>query len=602
MFFFGAIEQQREDIGTVVPANLYNELEFLVRATAAGQLPPGFVNPDHPRIGEQPGGLLTYSFKGTAQLNNAHSLMFRYAGQHENRDSVTWTLNNDDGQPDDFTIDAYSAVGQHSWVLGNNGLNQITGQVNHVDYLADVWSRATRRALHAGLPHRRHLRASPDLSAVNTGAGGDAGTLADRYVSTSSRTMCRCSAAITRFKFGVNFNRLYHLGILNGNEHYATLTFFDDPSVIFNNTNGRYPQGFRTPGIVRQWQQANGGAINGQRLLGGYPATRASVLDMVPGRLARDVATDAEPRRSLRRRFEPDGRGPLRDQRHAAGARSDRHPYGGYPKTPKLDISPRVGFAYDLRVTAGASCAAATASTSTSTTRRGRGRHHLTGAAAAERTRDVDEHGHRRRPARHVPARHRPAAAAAHRGQQAPARVAGSVDRRRHGRSPHPPGACRLRARADGEHDGVRRLHARRGAQRKAPDEHQSDHQRPAPAGQRFPAGVWRRQLPLRREDPGGHQQVAVRRADRPVQAPHAADDGAGALHAGGRLLVRRLDREPFRRGSGRRIGTSRLPTANGDRTVPTNATGSCSRASSRRRMECSCLPWCSGPAHGPTT
>jgi outer membrane receptor protein involved in Fe transport len=33
---------------------------------------------------------------------------------------------------------------------------------------------------------------------------------------------------------------------------------------LVNNTNGRYPQGFRTPGIVRQWQQANGGAINGQ--------------------------------------------------------------------------------------------------------------------------------------------------------------------------------------------------------------------------------------------------------------------------------------------------------------------------------------------------
>jgi hypothetical protein len=33
---------------------------------------------------------------------------------------------------------------------------------------------------------------------------------------------------------------------------------------FLNNTNGRYPQGFQTPGIVRMWQQANGGAINGQ--------------------------------------------------------------------------------------------------------------------------------------------------------------------------------------------------------------------------------------------------------------------------------------------------------------------------------------------------
>lgn len=31
----------------------------------------------------------------------------------------------------------------------------------------------------------------------------------------------------------------------------GSITFFDDPDVIVNNTNGRYPQGFRTPGIVR---------------------------------------------------------------------------------------------------------------------------------------------------------------------------------------------------------------------------------------------------------------------------------------------------------------------------------------------------------------
>ena len=33
--------------------------------------------------------------------------------------------------------------------------------------------------------------------------------------------------------------------------------------MILSNSNGRYPQGFQTPGIVPQWQQANGGAVNG---------------------------------------------------------------------------------------------------------------------------------------------------------------------------------------------------------------------------------------------------------------------------------------------------------------------------------------------------
>ncbi|MGH9254304.1 MAG: carboxypeptidase regulatory-like domain-containing protein, partial [Vicinamibacterales bacterium] len=263
MFFFGALEQAIEDLNRFVPERQYNELAVLVRATSAGQLPPGLVNPDHPRIGSQPFGLLTYSLKGNLQLTNEHALMARYAGQHEGRDSVTWNTNNDDGQPDDFTIDAFSAVGQHNWVLGNTGLNQITVQANHVDYLADVWSRATGEHYTRDFPNVNVFSPRLAFPLVNTGAGGDAGTLANRWVFQVKDDVSLLQGNHA-FKFGVNFNRLYHLGILNGNEHYATLTFFDDPSTIFNNTNGRYPQGFRTPGIIRQWQQANGGVVNGQ--------------------------------------------------------------------------------------------------------------------------------------------------------------------------------------------------------------------------------------------------------------------------------------------------------------------------------------------------
>jgi hypothetical protein len=347
IFFFGAIEQQREDAGKFVPENLYNEFEVLVRATNAGQLAPGFVNPDHPRIGEQPGGLLMYSLKGTAQLNGAHSLMFRYAGQRENKDSVTWLLNNDDGQPDDFSIKAYSAVGQHSWVLGNNGLNQITGQVNHIDYLADVWSRATGEHYTRDFPNVNIFAPRLMFPAVNTGAGGDAGTMADRYVFQIKDDMSLLTGNHA-LKLGVNFNRLYHLGILNGNEHYATLNFFDDPSVIFNNTNGRYPQGFQTPGIVRQWQQANGGAVNGQ----GYWADTLNTAHQFSTWFQDDWRATPQLTLNLGVRYDVDLN--LMDEENfemnatRQALESIGSPFGGYPKTPKLDISPRVGFAYDL--------------------------------------------------------------------------------------------------------------------------------------------------------------------------------------------------------------------------------------------------------------
>jgi len=110
MFFFGAIEQQSEKKGQFVSDSIYNQLEALVGAMKRGQIPAGYVYEQHPRIGMTPGGLRMYSVKANAQLNNAQSLMFRYAGQNEGRDAVTWTTNNDNGQPDNFTIDAFSAV------------------------------------------------------------------------------------------------------------------------------------------------------------------------------------------------------------------------------------------------------------------------------------------------------------------------------------------------------------------------------------------------------------------------------------------------------------------------------------------------------------
>src|SRR5206468_10046622 len=39
-------------------------------------------------------------------------------------------------------------------------------------------------------------------------------------------------------------------GIIGGGSPGA-INFFDDPSTIVNNTNGKYPLGFRTPGAVR---------------------------------------------------------------------------------------------------------------------------------------------------------------------------------------------------------------------------------------------------------------------------------------------------------------------------------------------------------------
>jgi hypothetical protein len=170
MVFFGAVEQQQEHQGIFVPQDLYAQLDALVPQLAAGRLPLGSINPNHPRELNLPRHLRMFTAKGNAQLNNKQSLMVRYAGQDEARDAVTWPAanNNDNGQPDNMSIKAFSVVAQHSYVLGNAGLNQITGQMNQMDYLADVVDAVTGKH-YARLSERRPARPASGVSVRDHG-------------------------------------------------------------------------------------------------------------------------------------------------------------------------------------------------------------------------------------------------------------------------------------------------------------------------------------------------------------------------------------------------------------------------------------------------
>src|ERR1044071_3826637 len=131
VFFFGAVEQMREDTALPVPDAQYNPLELLANAARAGLISRDLVFQDHPRFGQTPGRLRMMSFKGNAQLNNAQSVMVRVALQRDLKDAVTWTTNNDMREVNDAKITAQSVVVQHGLVFGSRGLNQLTAHVNH---------------------------------------------------------------------------------------------------------------------------------------------------------------------------------------------------------------------------------------------------------------------------------------------------------------------------------------------------------------------------------------------------------------------------------------------------------------------------------------
>ena len=71
------------------------------------------------------------------------------------------TPNNDLREPEDSFQHFWSAVAQHGWVLGNRGLNQITGQVNHHDRLSDVHSDITGEHYTRDFPNVNYLPAPP---------------------------------------------------------------------------------------------------------------------------------------------------------------------------------------------------------------------------------------------------------------------------------------------------------------------------------------------------------------------------------------------------------------------------------------------------------
>jgi hypothetical protein len=339
-FFFGAVERIRENSELSVPINLFQEKQLLVNAQARGLVPQGFVNPNNPTSVAQPARVLLTTGKVNLQLNNAHGLMLRYASHDDYKGAATFAAANDNREPENTDLSMWSAVGQHNWVLGNSALNQIVVQMNSLTRLSDTVSQITGEHFMRDYPNVPLFPLRLAFPSVNTGAGGQAGSITDTQMF-QLKDEVSLQTGTHAMKFGVNYNFLNDIGLLNGNALYGILTFFDDPSVILSNSNGRYPLGFQTPGIVRQWERAN-------------PDLADSLLD------AHQIATwfqddwRVTPRLTLNLgiRYDIDVNFYHQSESENNATRlvldAIGSPYARAPKMPWSSVSPRFGFAYDL--------------------------------------------------------------------------------------------------------------------------------------------------------------------------------------------------------------------------------------------------------------
>jgi hypothetical protein len=334
MFFFAAVERANQDNFVAVPNELYDEKELLV--------PLGLANPNHPRSGAKPERTTLYSIKSNAQLTKNHAIMVRYASMHNDQRATTFTEVNDMRDWENLDQIARSTVGQFSSVLGNTGLNQLTMQVRHFKRHADVYSITLEngnKGYASNFPNVPLLPPTLQFPSVQAGIGPDGGTASD-YYTYQIKNDVSLLAGNHALRFGANYSSMGKLGIVIADKHFPVLTFFHDPSVILRNSNGLYPQGFQTPGIVRTWSQ--GTPVLGDARAHGAAQAMAWFQD--------DWRVTPKLTLNLGVRYDLDFN--LLDQKYYENNATRlvlaaiENPYGGVPEASKLNFSPRVGFAF----------------------------------------------------------------------------------------------------------------------------------------------------------------------------------------------------------------------------------------------------------------
>ena len=130
-------------------------------------------------------------------------------------------------------------------------------------------------------------------------------------------------------------------GIFGGGSPGA-INFFHDPSVIATNSNGLYPQGFQTPGIVRSITVFSDP-------IGDYGSDgnwNFGVYLQDDYRVSSNVTLNLGLRYDI---YEYMNQPNLERNRTYQALQAIGSPYGALPQTDKNNFSPRLGVAWDLK-------------------------------------------------------------------------------------------------------------------------------------------------------------------------------------------------------------------------------------------------------------
>ena len=339
-FYFGALELIKEQKSLTVADSVFNEMSLLA-------MEPYNIVPR--RTISQPYNDRMYTTKLNVQMSDNHSLMVRFAGQsHTAFDGgKTQTFQPDGTSTNVEQADYWSTVAQHNWVAGSNVLNQFTLHRSHMYTVTDNTGNLgpgqdNSLFFHQHYPDVRRLPTFsnmrfPSFRVGMTSTGYDVSQ--DMWQFRNDLTVQLGSHAL---KMGGDYTNMPKFG---GTccLYWGQLRFFDDPSTILGNTNGLYPDGFATPGIVREWSEGADIRTNVYEL-DGTSQVKAYIQD--DWRIGQRLTLNLGVRYDVDINFY--GLDIVDENLTFQVLQGIGSEFGRTPRTPRKDISPRVGFAYDI--------------------------------------------------------------------------------------------------------------------------------------------------------------------------------------------------------------------------------------------------------------
>jgi hypothetical protein len=239
LFYFGALERFRDRQNNAVRPTLSSQLQAIPGVQFIAQIPTPYDD-------------WLATAKVDQRLTDAHSIFYRYSFQKNSapNDQIAVPANTDLSGGNTSDNQLHSFVFNLSSTLGGAKLNQVA--FHFQDFKNEILSVTDLPNI--TFPGGVQIGQNPNVPQA---------TSIRKYQIRDDFSWVRGNHSL---KTGVNFINTDLGGFFFFGVRGHQVSFFDSPLTISNNTNGLYPQGFATPGAVRQITFSDGVGNHDQKV------------------------------------------------------------------------------------------------------------------------------------------------------------------------------------------------------------------------------------------------------------------------------------------------------------------------------------------------